>query len=175
MCLAGLVLGSHLSLDAAALVWRFLVEAEQSGGPAWEEDVPLQVVLLMQEAQGLFEAAVQYFYNMWVIHGRGVDAVGAMRKMREKSDQEQQQQQQDQQQEQESQQQQRHYQQHNQQQQFQGDVPSKEEVPGLMFTLQDVLPLMKLLKDRVSRNHKQTSKLWQPLRAAKLKYQTHEL
>ena len=49
----GVILGTHLSLDAAALVWRFLVEAEQSGGPAWEEDVPLQVVLMMQEAQGM--------------------------------------------------------------------------------------------------------------------------
>jgi hypothetical protein len=55
-----MILGLHLSLDAAALVWRFLVEAEQSGGPAWEDDVPLQVVLLMQEAQGLQHAAEMY-------------------------------------------------------------------------------------------------------------------
>ena len=59
LMLSGSILGTHLSLDAAALVWRFLVEAEQSGGPAWEEDVPLQVVLMMQEAQGMQHAAVQ--------------------------------------------------------------------------------------------------------------------
>ena len=68
MILAGLVLGSQLSLDAAALVWRFLVEAEQSGGPAWEEDVPLQVVLLLQEAQGMQQAAVQHFQSLYLLH-----------------------------------------------------------------------------------------------------------
>jgi hypothetical protein len=87
MVLAGLVLGTHLSLDAAALVWRFLVEAEQSGGPAWEEDVPLQVVLLMQEAQGLQQTVVQHFQSLYLLHEKGLAAKERLDSMRQEGKQ----------------------------------------------------------------------------------------
>jgi hypothetical protein len=91
LVLAGLVLGTHLSLDAAALVWRFLVEAEQSGGPAWEEDVPLQVVLLMQEAQGLQQTVVQQMHNLAVAEQRRSSQLRHLQQMKQQLEQEQQQ------------------------------------------------------------------------------------
>ena len=147
LVLAGLVLGSQLSLDAAALVWRFLVEAEQSGGPAWEEDVPLQVVMMLQEAQGLWQAALQYMFNLWVVHLRGVEAMGLMQEMREEEvlKQQQQQQQQEGQDHQQRQQQQ-------QQQAGQGTANDAQLTSLLMLSPADVLPVMEKLKERVRRD-----------------------
>ena len=90
LVLAGLVLGTQLSLDAAALVWRFLVEAEQSGGPAWEEDVPLQVVLLLQEAQGMQQAAVQQMHTLVLADQQRSER---LQRLKEKKQQQQEQQQ----------------------------------------------------------------------------------